>query len=215
MDPAFWLQRWAEKNIAFHRSEANPALANHFGELSLPIGSRVFVPLCGKTRDIAWLLSKGYGVAGIELVEMAVVELFDDLGAEPEKTTTEAGTLYSATDVDVFVGDVFDLSRETLGSVDAIYDRAALVALPRAMRTRYAAHLLEITSAAPQLLITYEYDQSLMEGPPFSVWPEEICDHYGDSYSVSLLSRTKVAGGLKGKCAANECVWLLQNRTPS
>ena len=67
MDTDFWLQRWQENNIAFHRSEANPLLVTHFKALGLAKGSRVFVPLCGKTKDIAWLLSQGYSVEGAEL----------------------------------------------------------------------------------------------------------------------------------------------------
>lgn len=118
--------------------------------------------------------------------------------------------LYSAKDIDIFVGNIFDVSATILGLVDAIYDRAALVALPEEIRTRYAAHLKEITGKAPQLLVTYEYDQNLMEGPPFSVSKEEVNQHYSDSYDLSLLVSTDVSGGLKGRCAAKENVWLLQ-----
>jgi thiopurine S-methyltransferase len=70
---------------------------------------------------------------------------------------------------------------------------------------------MEITGKAQQLLVTYEYDQSLMEGPPFSITEEEVNQHYSDSYSVSLISSTNVVGGLKGY-DVKESVWLLQNR---
>lgn len=208
MTPDFWLQKWADRQIAFHKSEANPALVDHLGTLSLPSGSRVFVPLCGKTRDIGWLLSEGRAVAGVELAEQAVDELFEELGLRPDTSTVGNLTRRSARDIDIFVGDFFDLSRETLGRVDAIYDRAALVALPRAMREQYAAHLKEITSAAPQLLLTFEYDEAAIEGPPFSVSADEVRELYGDSYHISLLSHADVAGGLKGS-AAHESVWKL------
>ena len=98
-----------------------------------------------------------------------------------------------------------------LGLVDAIYDRAALVALPEEMRNRYTAHLMEITDKAPQLLICYEYDQNLMEGPPFSVSNEEINLHYRDSYHLTPIESANVPGGIKGKGPAKENVWLLQN----
>ena len=98
-----------------------------------------------------------------------------------------------------------------LGAVDAIYDRAALVALPKTMRNRYTTHLTEVTDKAPQLLVTYEYDQSLMDGPPFSISSEEVNQHYKHSYGLDLLVSADVPGGFKGKCAAKETVWLLQN----
>jgi thiopurine S-methyltransferase len=210
MDSNFWLQRWQSNNIGFHKSEANPALVKYFGELSLPKGSRVFVPLCGRTLDIAWLLSEGYRVTGAELVEMAIEQLFNELGVEPKISRIGEVHLYSAQNIDIFVGNILDVSDKILGLVDAIYDRAALVALPEEMRHRYTAHLMEITGKAPQLLVTYEYDQNLMEGPPFSVSKEEVNQHYSDSYNLSLVVSTDVVGGLKGKCAAKEDVWLLK-----
>lgn len=169
MDSSFWLQKWEKNEIAFHKSEANPMLVKYFGELSLSKGSRVFVPLCGKTLDISWLLSEGYRVTGAELAEIAVEQLFDELGMKPKISRFGKTSLYSAKDIDIFVGNIFDVSGEILSSIDAIYDRAALVALPEAMRNRYTAHLKEITSKAPQLLVTFEYDQNLMEGLLFQL----------------------------------------------
>ncbi|MGK7948820.1 MAG: thiopurine S-methyltransferase [Xenococcaceae cyanobacterium] len=210
MDSSFWLQKWEKNEIGFHKSEANPVLVKYFGELSLSKGNRVFVPLCGKTLDIAWLLSEGYRVAGAELAEMAVEQLFDELGVKPKISRIGKTSLYSAKDIDIFVGNIFDVSGEMLGSVDAIYDRAALVALPEEIRNRYTAHLKEITDKASKLLVTFEYDRNLMEGPPFSISKEEVDRHYSDSYDLSFLASNDVVGGLKGKCAAKENVWLLR-----
>lgn len=211
MDISFWLQKWKKNNIAFHKNEANPLLVNYFKELALGQGSRVFVPLCGKTLDIGWLLSNGYRVAGAELVEIAIEQLFMELGVEPTISGTGDVKHYSATNIDIFVGNILDVSSKILGPVDAIYDRAALVALPDEMRHRYTAHLTEITGKAPQLLVSYEYDQTLMTGPPFSISNEEVNQHYGDSYDLDLLDSRNLPGGLKGKCAAKENVWLLKS----
>lgn len=209
MDTDFWLQRWQNNEIAFHEGEANALLVAHFEKLFLERGSRVFVPLCGKTRDIAWLLSRGCRVTGVELSELAIEQLFTDLGVEPR--LSKAGELmrYSETDIDIFVGDFFDLSADVLGPVDAIYDRAALVALPQDMRKRYTKHLMATTGNAPQLLITFEYDQSQMDGPPFSVSDGEVKQLYADRYNVTLVESGDIPGGLKGKCAATENAWLL------
>ena len=211
MDTSFWLQRWETNNIGFHKSEVNPILVQYLKKLSLEEGSRVFVPLCGKTRDIAWLLSNGYRVAGAELIEMAVEQLFDELGVAPQISEAGAVKHYSAQNIDIFVGNIFDVSGDRLGPVDAVYDRAALVALPEEMRHRYTAHLMEITSKASQLLISYEYDQTLMAGPPFSISNEEVNQHYKESYDITLVKSSNLPGGLKGKCAAQESVWLLKN----
>ena len=212
MDPSFWHQRWEKNEIAFHESQANPVLVSHFNELSLGKGSRVFVPLCGKTLDISWLLSNGYRVAGAELSQIAIEQLFMELGLQPEISRVGEVEQWSDKNLDICVGDISAVSRKMLGPVDAIYDRAALVAFPEEMRNRYTAHLTEITGKAPQLLICYDYDQSLMPGPPFSIRNEEVHRHYADTYEVTLLASTDVPGGLKGKCAAKENVWRLKNK---
>lgn len=209
MDTQFWHDRWASNEIGFHKSEANPLLVKYVDALSLATGSRFFLPLCGKTLDIGWLLSRGYRVAGAELSAIAIEQLFAQLGVTP--TITRVGTLahYRAPRLDLFVGDIFRVTPELLGPVDAIYDRAALVALPQDMRARYAAHLATLTAHAPQLLISFEYDQRVMEGPPFSVSEEEIRQHYGQRYDITVLVSLDVPGGLKGRCPATERVYLL------
>jgi len=212
MNTSFWLKKWEDNNIAFHGSEANPALVKHFQALSLAPGSRVFLPLCGKTLDIAWLLSKGYSVAGAELSELAIEQLFSELGVTPNISELRKSKRYSATNLDIFVGDIFELLTTVLGPVDAIYDRAALVALPRDMRDRYTPHLMDLTDTAPQLLICFDYDQALMAGPPFSISNEEVMQHYQESYALTLIESTDIPGGLKGKCAAKKNIWLLQSR---
>jgi thiopurine S-methyltransferase len=212
MEPTFWHKRWEHNEIGFHEEDGNPLLVKHFQALSLAKGDRVFVPLCGKTRDIHWVLQNGYRVAGAELSPIAVKQLFDELGLKPN--ISEEGPLhrYRADNLDIFVGDLFDLTRERLGRVDAIYDRAALVALPEDMRRRYASHLAAITGNAPQLLICFEYDQRQLEGPPFSIRKEELNILYTGNYELTFLEGVDVPGGLKGKCAAKENVWLVSKR---
>jgi len=215
MDEAFWHRRWQDNDIGFHEKQANALMVKHFSALRLQAGSRVFLPLCGKTRDIAWLLSKGYRIAGAELSTTAIEQLFDELGRETRRSPLGRLTHYSASGIDIFAGDVFDLTRRVLGPVDAIYDRAALVALPEEMRDRYAAHLMAMTGTARQFLLCFEYDQSQMDGPPFSVSGEEVRRHYGASYDLTRIASAVVAGGLKGRCAATENAWLLRTRKPS
>ena len=209
MDAEFWQQRWALKQTAFHAAEVHAMLTAHHGQLALPEASRVFVPLCGKTHDIDWLASRGHAVVGSELNRPAVEEVFDRMGKVPVASQEGELTRLAAGDVEIFVGDHFQLTAEQLGPVDAIYDRAALVALPDAMRRVYAGHLMVLTQAAPQLLIIFDYDQDMMDGPPFSVPESEIQSLYGDVYKKTLLSRRTIGGPLAGRCSGNEEAWLL------
>jgi thiopurine S-methyltransferase len=205
----FWHNRWFTNQIGFHEPTANPLLVKHLDKLNLPKGSRLFLPLCGKTLDIGWLVKQGYQVVGCELSKLAVDQLFKELKIVPNIKRIGAIDHYRTTNIDVFTGDIFDVTPALLGKVDAIYDRAALVALPPDMRKRYTKHLIEITHCAPQLLICFEYDQSLVEGPPFSVVADEVKAHYADRYELTLLERVPVK--LKGQYEATEVVWMLQN----
>lgn len=212
MEHDFWHQRWQTNQIGFHLPEANPLLVKHFSSLGLPSGARIFLPLCGKTEDIPWLLLQGYQVAGIELSKIAIEDLFKRLQLKP--VITKLGDLhhYSAPNISIYVGDIFKLTADQLGKVDAVYDRAALVALPEDMRKQYTAHLNAITNTAPQLLICFEYDQTVHAGPPFSVAANEVKQHYGRIYALTLLESIEMANGLKGKYPAIEQVWLMSKR---
>ncbi|QJR80317.1 thiopurine S-methyltransferase [Alteromonas pelagimontana] len=209
MEANFWQQKWKKNEIGFHEEEVNPGLIKHFSKLELSTGSRMFVPLCGKTLDISWLLEQGYRVVGAELSELAIQQLFAQLKMTPDIQPQKNAKHYRADNIDIFVGDIFELNADMLGNVDGIYDRAALVALPRDVRHRYSAHLRALTNTAPQLLIAFNYDQQRMDGPPFAVTPEEVEEHYADYYSLTLLQDSPVKGGLKGQCKANSNIWLL------
>jgi len=212
MEPDFWHSRWQEGRIGFHEGRVNRMLEAHLDALRLAPGSRVFVPLCGKAVDIPWLLSRGHRVAGCELSEIAVCELFELMGVAPEVSEAGPHRRYAAGGLEIFAGDLFALDAERIGAVDAVYDRAALVALPEAMRARYAAHVAALTASAPQLVVTFEYDQSAMEGPPFAVTEGELRALYGDRFAITVLADAEVPGGLKGVVAAREKAVLLHPR---
>jgi thiopurine S-methyltransferase len=209
----FWHQRWQTNQIGFHLSVANPLLVKHFSSLNLPLGACVFLPLCGKTEDIPWLLSQGYKVAGAELSQVAIEDLFKRLQFTPIITQLNDLRHYSAPNIDIYVGDIFKLTADQLGKVDAVYDRAALVALPEDMRKQYTAHLMALTHTSPQLLICFEYDQTIHAGPPFSVVANEVNQHYAQAYTLELLESLEMADGLKGQYPATEQVWWLSSST--
>lgn len=209
MDPTFWHNKWSANQIAFHEGQANAHLVAQLPVLDLAPDSRLLLPLCGKTRDIGWLLSRGHRVVGVELSPLAIDQLFRDLALTPTITSRGRMQHYSAERIDILVGDIFDATPEMVGTVDAVYDRAALVALPPDLRPRYADHIRTLSHAAQQLLICFEYDQNSTYGPPFSVTADEVATLYAGSHIITKLARTPVDGGLRGTTPAHEVVWHL------
>lgn len=212
MDRSFWINRWEENRLGWHQEDAHQLLVKFIDTEPLPQGARVFVPLCGKTRDIGWLLSKGYRVVAAELSEIAIRQLFDELGVTPDVEDLGPLKHFKAPDLDVYVGDVFDLGPEHIGPVDLIHDRAAMVALPDDMRARYVTHLAKITDQARQFVISFDYDQSLVAGPPFSVPEDQIEALYGATYANRILFTHDIPGGLKGVAPAQEQAWVMEKR---
>lgn len=192
MEKQFWEEKWQAQELGFHLPFVHPILKRNLAAFDLPAGATVFLPLCGKTLDIGWLLEQGLRVVGVELSELAVSQLFESLGVSPDVSPWGDGQVWRHGALTVFQGDVFALTADDLGDVAMVYDRAALVALPAAMRERYAAHLATVTAHAPQLLITFEYDQNRMDGPPFSVPAEDVERLYGSSHELECLSRKDV-----------------------
>ena len=175
----FWLNCWENNAIGFHEGKPNQLMINQFHEFKKQLHSqRLFIPLCGKAIDIQWLISNGCAIVGVELSEIAINALFEILNITPTITQLDLFKHYSAKNIDIYVGDIFDLSADIIGPINGIYDRAALVALPYETRTRYANHLIQITKSSPQLLITFDYDQNHMTGPPYSIPKKEVARLY-------------------------------------
>ena len=209
MEPEFWHERWAQNRIGFHEGQPNDLLVACFDQLSLPPSSRVFVPLAGKSVDIGWLARQGHPVVGIELNESAVQAFFDEAHLSPTMSSVGGLTRYQAGAIELFVGDVFSLTAEVLGPVDAVYDRAALIALPKDTRPRYAAHVSALTGVVPQLLVTLDYDPSQTQGPPFSVNGDEIEAHYGEHYRLTRVASRPITGPIAERCSGAEEAWAL------
>jgi thiopurine S-methyltransferase len=188
VDEEFWLDRWKTDRIGFHQEEINAALMDHAPRMPWPEGGRIFVPLCGKSEDMVWLRDHGQTVVGVELSPVAVRAFFDGHGEEFEVREAGPLRLYVGEDIEIFCGDVFKLDAGLLGEIDGVYDRAALVALPGSMRDAYARQMAALVPGGIcTLLLTMEYGEGAMEGPPFSVAAEEVRALYGDAFEVELL----------------------------
>ncbi len=207
MTPEFWKEAWKNQQTGFNQSKPNAMLTHHFDRLAVPKQGHVFVPLCGQSIDMLWLLSEGYNVVGVELSELAVNQFFDENNlsiivsphlTHPNMTAYQA--CWQEQTITIWVGDFFELSSHDIGQIDAIYDRGALVALPdhapECMRWQYTQHLGQLTNYANQLLLAFSYnegenkesinDRSL---PPFLVTLDQLDAYYGMQYQIQLVAK--------------------------
>ncbi|NQD96065.1 thiopurine S-methyltransferase [Pseudomonas sp. CrR25] len=193
MDEKFWQARWAQDQIGFHLERVNPYLVRHWPSLQLPPGARVLVPLCGKSLDLLWLAGQGYRVLGVELAEKALLDFFAEQQLQAEVTECGAFKVYRAGTLELWCGDFFALTAEDLADCVAFYDRAALIALPPAMREAYVAHLTAtLGQGCAGLLVTLDYEQSLMDGPPFAVGDAEVQRCLGSAWQIEQLQQQDV-----------------------
>ena len=188
MQADFWLERWEQNQIGFHEEEINSHLQKFWSNLKVPPGSKIFVPLCGKSSDMLWLLSQGYQVVGVELSPLAVKSFFAENNLEARVTGCGALQRWEIEGLTIFQGNFFDITSEELLGCGACYDRASLIALPVEMRQQYIRHLRKIVPAISHtLLVTLEYDQDEMQGPPFSVAENEVRSLFAAAGKIECL----------------------------
>lgn len=193
MENSFWQQAWREERTGFHQTEFNKRLTRYFPTLDVPKGATVLVPLCGKSLDMLWLRDAGYRVVGVELSRRAVEAFCEENDLHPEVDRDGPFERFHFDNLTILIGDIFDVRPGHLGEIGGLYDRAALVALPTEMRARYAAHIGRLLPAGTAgLLLTIDYDQSEMEGPPFSVGDSEVAAIFGERFSVERLASIDV-----------------------
>jgi thiopurine S-methyltransferase len=194
MDPDFWKARWAEGQIGFHQSAVNPRLEAWWTAVSVDATTPVLVPLCGKSLDLWWLRGLGHPVLGVELSPLAVEAFFAEAGIERAVTRQGPFEVSEGGGVRILCGDVFDLRSEDLASVGAVYDRAALVALPAPLRKRYTAVLAErLPRAVKIFLLSFETTPHVESGPPFSVPEAEVRALHEPAFTVTVLHRTPLS----------------------
>jgi len=186
MDTSFWLERWDNHQIGFHQADINPYLLLHWASQQANNGV-VLVPLCGKSRDMQWLQEQGHEVIGVEVSRQAVSEFFVEQGIKPRVIQGPRFELWQAAGYQLLCGDFFALQAQDLHNVSAVFDRAALIALPSELRQRYVATLHSVLpKQASMLLIAMTYPQQQMNGPPFSVDEAEVSRLYA-GYHIEKL----------------------------
>ncbi|MCK9605336.1 MAG: thiopurine S-methyltransferase [Methylomonas sp.] len=189
MDQAFWHERWQQNQIGFHAAEFNPHLQNHWPTLLIPKGGKVFVPLCGKSKDLLWLMAEGYEAIGVELSPLAVQAFFAENDLSAREFQKQYFTVHQLDGLNLHCGDFFQLAADDIGELSAVWDRASLVALPPTMRVAYVERMRQLlTPGSRILLVTFDYPQHEMQGPPFCVPSAEVQALYGGWCEVELLS---------------------------
>jgi thiopurine S-methyltransferase len=204
MNSQFWHDRWQLDEIGFHQRQFHPLLVEHWPLVcSGGAPGQVFVPLCGKSLDMVWLLQQGHSILGVELSPIAIADFFRERTLAADVQPFDAVQRFESPGYRLLCGDFFDLRPKYLQNVQAVYDRAALIALPHSLQVRYVEHLLHLLpERPPMLLITLEYDPQEMEGPPFSTSEERVTALFKDRYEVVKLSARDVLDehpGLKNK----------------
>ena len=195
MQADFWHKRWERDQIGFHLAEVNPYLQQCWPDLGLEEQSRVLVPLCGKSLDLAWLADRGHRVLGVELSEKAVEDFFREHASQPEVRQQGVFKVYTLGSIQLWCGDFFALTAEDVADCTALYDRAAMIALPREMRQRYVAHLNGLLPVGSRgLLITMDYDQAQLDGPPFAVLDDEVRQGLEGNWQLQVQTERDILG---------------------
>ena len=195
-DRANWIERWRDGRIGFHQATPSPLLVEFWESIGVPAGGRVFVPLAGKTVDMPWLAERGHRVFGVELAPMAVAQFFEELDprfGEVAVDQTPKGTLTKAGPIELLCGNVFALGARDLADCVAVFDRAALIALPPDLRQRYAREVYaRLPSGCVGLLITLEYPPHEKQGPPFTVPESEVRALFERDWTLEVLTRRDI-----------------------
>jgi len=213
-DPEFWHSKWASNQIGFHLDDVNPLLIEHWHRTEPKREEKIFVPLCGKSEDLVWLATKHNQVHGVELSSIAVRSFFAEHFYTPLVIQLNAHhELYQFDELSIYTGDYFTAPVETY---DIVYDRAALVALPEEMRKEYVERLKSLLNPGGRiLLVTLDYEQHEMAGPPFSVPQEEIEQLFAE-FSVERVHQDSANAqhpkrAKKGLSRFAEEVWLIKS----
>jgi len=196
---ADWLHFWENNETNWHSDTITQELAEYFELFELEPGDKVFVPLCGKSLDMIYIVNQGFSVVGVEISEFGIRQFFKE--NDLKYTVTKVGDfdLYSSENLEIYCGDFFSLTSKHLNNVKAVLDRKSLIALEPDLRQKYVKHLNDIISLGVRiLLVTLHYPQHQMSGPPFSVDKSEVESLFSMTFETrELKSFNDIENGSK------------------
>jgi thiopurine S-methyltransferase len=225
MEAGYWLQRWREGRTGWHHTDVMPLLRQHWDTLGVAHGTRVLVPLCGKSLDMLWLAQQGLHVLGVEIAPLAIETFLAENPLHADKTDAADGTHYRIIDgpadgaIEIINGDVFGVAPGQIEGCGAFYDRAASIAFPAPMRDRLAREVYaKLPAGARGLLITLDYPAGEKEGPPFSVDEAEVHRLFDPHWDIRQLERRDILASQpsfseNGVTALHTAVYALTRRS--
>ena len=162
----------------------------------------IFVPLCGKSRDLLWLAQQGLQVVGVELSRAAIESFLaeQNLDAAVDRQGDFVRFRCSEQPITVYQGDFFNLPDSVLSECDMVFDRAALMALPADMRRAYAEKFKsDLRAGTVVLLVTLEHSSEI--NPPFCLQEADVRALYADAFSIRRIGEH--AEEFRGKMATS------------
>ncbi|GFN97348.1 thiopurine s-methyltransferase [Plakobranchus ocellatus] len=202
-----WKRMWEFDEIDFHNEQVHQTLIEYLDRLG-PCGkpANIFVPLCGKSLDVKWLADQGVQTVGLDGVHKALEQFYTEHGLDWEETNVPAlggaGKLLSSKDgrLKLYCGDITDFTVEVGGCFDAVWDRAAVVALNREDVERYVQIMKGLVRPGGCILLeSEEFEASDFDGitdvllklpPPHAMFEDEIRRLYEPEFTVKPLSRS-------------------------
>jgi thiopurine S-methyltransferase len=217
MENSYWLDKWQKNDIAFHEQDINADLITYIDKLNLNSGDYIFVPLCGKTKDILWLTEKGFHVIGVELSPIACNDFFAELNITPHVEKQSKFTKYQCNNIELLCGDLFNLTSSDLPIIHAVYDCKALIALPSDLRKKYIDHIVKCIGTKIKILLLTRETGCQVKPPPFPISKTEVDLLYGSYFDIQLLkclSITDIPERLakKGYTEMTESVYLISGK---
>lgn len=195
----------------WHKESVHPMLRKYGGRFNFSLNDnengqqqqmKVLVPLCGKTVDMHFLAKQDSvsQVFGVDGVIKALTEFSDEnpeleIKAVNELTKTGSYQQLVGNSISLLKGDFFALNEDDSdGKVDAVWDRASMVAIKPTLRKFYVETIGRVVKPGGSiLLVTFDRrvgtDEAKSAGPPFSINEEEVRNLYNLPWveSIELL----------------------------
>jgi|TARA_B110000238_G_scaffold191472_1_gene225717 thiopurine S-methyltransferase len=173
-----WRDRWKDNRIGWHQELGNASLKKHWSPVNR--SCTVLVPLCGKSKDLVWLANLGHRVIGIEVSEIGARAFFLENNLIYKESTYKNLKIFEAINIQIsiYCGDYFDYD---LCDAEALYDRGSIVAIRPEIRSSYVHHMKSLLGQeAYKFIISLEYAEGFVEGPPYSIKPVEMLSYWSD-----------------------------------